>query len=174
MVRRILQGLSDICALIAGAAMVAMMCHIVVDVIMRYIVVRPLFGTIEISSYYYMIILVFLSIPTAQMRGEHIFVELFTSGLSKHVLARLDGVVGVICAAFLLFFAWLTTLEAVKRTAMREVVESGVSTLPVWGTRWVVPVGIGLTALILIWSAFRSFSEIKKTDAHGGWPPVRG
>lgn len=165
MVGRILQGLSDICALIAGAAMVIMMCHIVLDVMMRYLIGRPLFGTIEISSYYYMIILVFLSIPTAQMRGEHIFVELFTSGLSKKVLARLDGAVSILSAAFLLCFTWLASLEAVRRTAMREVVESGTSTLPVWGTRWVVPAGIGLTAVILIWSAVRSFSEIKKSDA---------
>lgn len=165
MVRRVLQALSDICALIAGTTMVIMMCHIVLDVTLRYLIGRPLFGTIEISSYYYMIILVFLSIPPAQMRGEHIFVELFTSGLSRNALARLDGAVGILSAAFLLLFTWLTALEAVRRTAMREVVESGVSTLPVWGTRWVVPVGIGLTAVILIWSAVRSFSEIKKSDA---------
>ncbi|MBF9033244.1 TRAP transporter small permease subunit [Rhodobacterales bacterium HKCCE2091] len=138
---------------IAGLAVVAMLLHVVLDVVMREVHV-PFSGTLEIVSYWYMVALVFLAIPAAQARGEHIQVELFTAAMTPRARAVIDVAVLILSAALLVVFTWVATEEALRQTARQAVVEAGTGTIVVWPTRWLVPVSMGTTCLICLVQAF--------------------
>jgi len=62
---------------LAGVAMVLMMAHITIEVSGRYFFNARMVGTLEVVSFYYMVILVFLGFGYVESRREHIRVDLF-------------------------------------------------------------------------------------------------
>lgn len=153
MVRWVLSRVASLFAVIAAVAMLLMMLHVVADISARHLLNRPFSGTIEIVSYYYMVALVFLAIPAAQFQREHITVDLFTAFLPARGARLLDVVVTLAAGLFLGFFAWVCYHEAIRRTLMGHSVEAGLQTMTVWPTRWLMVVGIGLTALIALYQS---------------------
>lgn len=151
---RLINHLIQINMVIAGMALVAMLVHVVVDVIMREFVHAPISETLEIVSYWYMVALVFLAIPAAQARGEHIQVELFTTALPARMRMAMDFFVLLFSAAILLVFTWVSAGEAIRQTQAMTVVEAGSGTLAVWPTRWLVPFSMGSTCIICLAQAF--------------------
>lgn len=151
--RRVIDGLMTGNLVIAGLALIAMLVHVVLDVVLREIHV-PFSGTLEIVSFWYMVALVFLAIPIAQAHGHHIRVELFTAAVSPRVQQVIDLLVLFGCIALLILFVWVSTEEAIRQTNRLAVVEAGTGTIPVWPTRWLVPLSMATTALICLLQAF--------------------
>ena len=87
--RRAIDALIALDLVIAGLALLAMLFHVVLDVVLREVHV-PFSGTLEIVSFWYMVALVFLAIPVAQQHGHHIRVELFTAAVSTRVQQGID------------------------------------------------------------------------------------
>jgi len=138
---------------LAALALVAMMLQVGVDVVMRELFEEPLSGTLEIVSYWYMTGIVFLAIPVAQANRDHIQVELFTAMMLPRRRDLLDAAVLLACVALLVLFAWVAGEEAWRETLKGGRVEAGVGTIVVWPTRWLVPVSMGLTAMISLLQA---------------------
>lgn len=147
---RIIDFLVSLNMVIAGLAIIAMLVHVVLDVAMREFFHSPFSGTLEIVSYWYMVGLVFLAIPAAQANGEHIQVELFTTGLSPRWRAAMDIVVLLGASALLFIFTWVSFEEALRQTASWARVEAGTGMIIVWPTRWLVPASMASTALICL------------------------
>ncbi len=168
---RVINTLININIAIAAVALVAMLLHVVVDVVMREFVHAPISETLEIVSYWYMVGLVFLAIPAAQARGEHIQVELFTSALPRRVRMAMDVLVLLLSAAVLVVFTWVSSEEAIRQTQAMTVVEAGSGTLPVWPTRWLVPLSMGSTCLICLVQSFLLardlFNGVAVVEQHG-------
>ena len=61
-----------------GVLVMAMMLHIVADVLSKWLFNFPLDGTLEIVSHYYMVGLIFLPLAFVQQKGSHIVAEIFT------------------------------------------------------------------------------------------------
>lgn len=150
--RRAVGALVTVDLAIAGLALMAMLAHVVLDVVLRELN-APISGTLEIVSFWYMVSLVFLAIPVSQMHGEHIKVELFTSNLAPRKRAMMDVVVLLFCAALLVLFCWVSTEEAIRQSGRRAMVEAGTGTLEIWPTRWLVPLSMGTTCLICVLQA---------------------
>ena len=71
-VNRVAERISLLLAWLAGIMAVAMMFHISLDVFCKYFFNRPLDGTIEIVSLYYMVGIVFLPISYISLTDSHI------------------------------------------------------------------------------------------------------
>jgi TRAP-type C4-dicarboxylate transport system permease small subunit len=147
-----------------GVVAVLMMFHIVADVIAREAFESPISGTLEITASFYMVALVFLPLAHVTLGEGHIFVELFTRSLSAAANRRIDGCV----AALGLVYVGLMTVggfrEAVKRTLIRDTLETAGATFQVWPSRWILPLGAGLMALALLWIAVDSLKGDGRHD----------
>ncbi|WP_238366879.1 TRAP transporter small permease [Mesobacterium pallidum] len=143
-----------------------MLIHIIVDVAARHLFNIAVQGTLEIVSFYYMVGLVYLAIPLVQARNDHIFVELFTVTAPPKRQDLMDAVIRVFSAILLLFFAWVASDEALHQTAIRAVVEAGTDTMPVWPTRWLIPLSMASTAVLCLWQALYLFRHAGERPAN--------
>ncbi len=170
--RRAIDGLIAANFVIAGLALMAMLAHVVLDVVLREIAV-PFSGTLEIVSFWYMVALVFLAIPVAQAQGHHIRVELFTAAVSPRVQRWIDVVVLVACIGILIPFVWVASEEAMRQTRRLAVVEAGTGTIPVWPTRWLVPLSMATTLLVCLFQLLEllGFAEERVSQAPGTEEP---
>ena len=134
-------------ALLAGALM---MFHVVADVGGRWLFNQPLPGTAEIVTYYYMVVASFLPWMWLARRDGHIKVDLVVRMLPEPVAFWLDQVVKAGLVAYLGLFCWQTWIEALRQTERGELQQAGAFYLPVWPTRWLLPVAAGLMALYIV------------------------
>jgi TRAP-type C4-dicarboxylate transport system permease small subunit len=146
-------------ALIAVASVVAlvMMLQVVADVFSKYVLNAPINGTIETVAGYYMVCIVYFPLAYVARREGHIVVELFTRGLRRDRRRRLDGIMGVCTFAYIALFTWMTAAEAIHRTAQLEIWESGTINLPIWPSRWLLPIGCAAMAAYVLFRLVRNF-----------------
>ena len=83
LVTRALDGLSGSLAAIGSLVLLVTMLHVSVDVMARFFFNMPLSGTIEISSFYYMIAVVFLPLAAVEGKNGHIAVEILAQRLGE-------------------------------------------------------------------------------------------
>jgi len=82
---------SAIAFAVAGACMVAMMVHIFLDVLLRGLFNKPLTGTLEIVSSYYMVAVSFLPLAALELSRDMVFVEVFTARMSAEWRRAMDA-----------------------------------------------------------------------------------
>lgn len=155
--RKIIEAPTNFLLFIACMATVLMMLHCMADIAGKYLFNAPVKGTLEIVSFYYMVIGVFFPLAYISRKRAHIVVELFTNGLSPRRLAVLNGIVGLVSFAFMSVFAWKTIEEAIRRTEAGEVWETGYQVLALWPSRWILAIGCTAMALYVIFGAFEDF-----------------
>lgn len=137
--------------LVGGLAIALMMVHVTVDVAARYILNAPPPGTITIVSHYYMVVAVFLPLALAEQRDTHISVEVFASQLPWRVQTGLAVFNLLVTLAVLVVFTLRTWQEAVRQMASNAAVLQGNSTLIIWPSHFLLPVGLGLMAVVVIY-----------------------
>lgn len=167
-VDKALGAASTVLAWAGGAALILMMLHISADVIARYIFNSPLHGTVEIVSAYYMVAVVFLPLAMIERSNGHIVVELVTQHFPRRAQEWLIGLVALASAVYFAAFAWQTWGDALKQYRIGEVA-LGTVEVTIWPTRFYLPIGCGLIALVLLYKALRLFagdrSVIARNDA---------
>jgi TRAP-type C4-dicarboxylate transport system permease small subunit len=166
--KRTLDWIVDALTWFACVLTVLMMLHVTADVIGRYVFNSPLVGTIEIVSAYYMAGLAFLPLALITRERGHIIVELFTTWMSRRGRTLLDAIVALLTLAYVVMFTWETAVIAIDKTGIREAREAGTGFIPIWQSRWVVPVGFGLMAVYLLIYIVRDFRSVKT----GEYPDV--
>ena len=148
--RRAYFGFVDICTLVGGVSLIAMMLHITLDVVMKYLFNSPVPATLETVSYYYMAGVAFLPLAGLERNGTLIHVELFYDMMP-------EGVRWLVLALALLLalgYCGAAGYAAVKPAVHAYDVGAyavGVSTLITWPTRFLPIVGFGLLATVLAW-----------------------
>ena len=147
---RSIQIPTNIVSWIAGAAILAIMLLVVADVAMREIFSKPIDGTIEIVSFYYMVAVTFLPLSYVSHHEGHIFVELFSRGLKPRSLAFLEGVVGIACFVFAVWFVRETWFAALISFEDNEMWETSDDLIVIWPNRFLLPFGMGLMAIYLL------------------------
>lgn len=122
-----------------GLAVLLILVHISLDVIMRYVLNNPIPATNEVVSFYYMIALTFLPILSLELGDNHIKTDLFF----RHFPKRFQSISIAASGLLAIFFYWLLTyvcfVEAISATERHEVV-MGVHLLPIWPSRWLLPI----------------------------------
>ncbi len=162
--KRALDLLIDALTWFACVLTVLMMLHVTADVVGRYVFNSPIVGTLEIVSAYYMAGLSFLPLALITRERGHIIVELFTNWMSLRGRTLLDATVAILSLVYVAMFTWQTILIALEKTAIREAREAGTGFVPIWQSRWVVPVGFGLMAVYLFIYIIRDFRGAKTSE----------
>lgn len=155
-ITRALDALSNGLATIGRFVLLLTMLHVTLDVVLRFAFNSPLSGTIEISSFYYMIAIVFLPLAAVEVRNGHISVEIVAQHLGMRAQRILIGVVCIVSAAFYALLTWRMWLEAVEKWHIGEIYASSMN-LPIWPPRFLMPFGTGLLVVVLLWKALRLF-----------------
>jgi len=140
---------------VGGVALTLMMLQISADVLGKYLLNRPIIATLEIVTWYYMVATVFLPVVYIQIHKKHLMVELFTMKWPPRRMARLEGIVGIVGAAYVGTLAWLTGVHAAEQTAAGEIQDATFFDLPVWPSRWLLPLAMGAMALVFLAQAWR-------------------
>lgn len=154
---RLLERFSQALLWIAGVAITLMMLHIAADIVGKTVFNQPVTATLEIVAWYYMVLTVFLPVAYIQLRKKHLMVELFTRNMSPRSLARLEGCIAVLGAVYVGILFWLTLEQAISSTVDGELQDVTYFDLPVWPSRWALPVAIGAMTLIMVLQAVRDF-----------------
>ncbi len=134
-------------ALVAGALM---MVHVTVDVAARTLFNNPLPGTGEITATYYMIAAAFLPLAWVTLRDEHVTADIFVGNLPRPMRNVIAVLVDLLVIVYVSAFVWQSWLSALSRTSRGEVWEILGGYLPVWPTRWFLPVAGGAMLLVMV------------------------
>ncbi|WP_422000615.1 TRAP transporter small permease subunit [Reyranella sp.] len=152
---RALERFANALMWVGGIALTLMMLHISADVLGKYLFNRPIIATLEIVTWYYMVATVFLPVVYIQIHKKHLMVELFTLRWPPRRMAKLEGIVGIVGAIYVGTLAWLTGEHAAVQTAAGEIQDATFFDLPVWPSRWLLPVAMTAMALVFATQAWR-------------------
>jgi len=139
----------------AAIAVVALATHTAFDVVRREALGAGAIGTLEFVTNYYMIAAVFLGLMVAQRQREHIEVSVLFDRLPTST-RRFVALAGqLLTIGFVLALANYGLLEAMNKMADGEY--SGVADVPIWPSRFLVPLGFAAYAIHLGIDAVRDF-----------------
>jgi TRAP-type C4-dicarboxylate transport system permease small subunit len=133
--------------IVSGALM---MIHISVDVTGRTVFNHPFEGTTEIVSGYYMVAAAYLPWAYLARTDGHIRVDLFARLMPRALRIVLDPTVDLLTIAYVSVFAWQTYLRAVQQTSLGEVWLAGANYIPVWPSRWLLPIAGAMMVLYML------------------------
>jgi TRAP-type C4-dicarboxylate transport system permease small subunit len=134
-------------ALIAGFLM---MMHVAADVTGRTAFNHPLQGTTEIVSGWYMVAICYLPWAWLTRHDNHIVAGIFERIGTAWFGYWVEVAVKIFMLVYVTTFAWQTALRAVAQTRAGEVWEAAGGFIPVWPSRWTLPIGAGLMAIYLV------------------------
>ena len=117
-----------------------MMAHVTVDVIGRYVFNRPLEGTTEIVAAYYMVVVAYAPWAWLASQDRHIVAGMFQHIGSPRFDFWLEIVVKIFTAVCVSVFTYQTFWAALRQTRSGEVWLAGTMYIPVWPSRWILPV----------------------------------
>lgn len=152
---RSIRFLSRALAIVAGVCLVLMMVHVVADVAAKYLFNSPIEGTLEIVAAYYMVAVVFLPLSIAELRREHIYVDMFVRHLPAGRRAAVYLCTSLLTAGFYGLLAFETGQEALHSYRINEMM-MGTSFVVVWPGRWFLPIGFGAMALAVLFHAMQA------------------
>ena len=153
---RLVVRISDGLALLGAVGVVAMLVHITAYVITRQFSHAPVPATVEIVSYYYMVLIAFLPLAWAERRGEMISIEIFAP-LMKGRVGRINEIfVALVTSGVYAVLTYTTWLVAMREFSARSFVLSLSVVIPVWPGYFVLPIGFALAALVTLYRGFTS------------------
>jgi TRAP-type C4-dicarboxylate transport system permease small subunit len=150
-------------AMIAG---VLMMMHVSVDVTGRTFFNRPLQGTTEIVSGWYMVAICYLPWAWLTRNDNHIVAGVFERIGTAWFGYWVEVLVKIFMLVYVAVFGWQTGARAVAQTRAGEVWEAAGGFIPVWPSRWLLPVAAALTGIYLLLRIVR--------DVGRGYRPEEG
>lgn len=147
------KGLSAASALLVYAASVVVLllvCHVTLDVTLRYAFNAPLNATILFVSVYYMVAIAFLPLAGVEARDAQISVEVVSSllpGWIERVLIVFGLLLTVAVTTALAMRGWEVAMAQYSRGAF--AMESRVR-IPTWQSYFFLPAGFGMIALVAL------------------------
>jgi TRAP-type C4-dicarboxylate transport system permease small subunit len=135
---------------VAGLAAFLMMAQVCIDVIVRFVLGRQIEATIEIVSAYYMVALVFLPLAYVERSDGHIAADVVVQLLSPRTRLVLRRLVDAVVLIAMSVLCYCTLVEAVNRTIEGELWRSGEALLPIWLSRWLLPIGSGAMVVTIL------------------------
>lgn len=151
--------------------MALMALHVVADVGFRYFAGRPLAGTTEIVSRYYMVTLIFLPLAYVQMSGRHINASLFGELLPARMQVLLQCLSALLMAVFAALLCWRTAVEAQRATAISEQIQTAFYFLPTWPARWIPVLAMALVLFVSVAELFKQMARYIDWNRGAGRDP---
>ncbi|SFC28336.1 TRAP transporter small permease subunit [Tropicimonas isoalkanivorans] len=155
---------------LGGVCVVVLTLHVVADVFMKYAFHRPIVGTLEIVSWYYMVGIAFLPVAWVQLKRQHLMVEMFTMGMSPRSTAVLDAVVGILALIYVAVLTFLVFEEAVVATSRNEIQDVTFFDMPVWPARWILFAGFASMTIVIFYQVCLDFVFGLTGRGHRSYP----
>ena len=149
---------------IALVVMAIMALHIVLDVVLTALFARPLTGTLEIVGHYYMVSIILLPLAALHLADRQITADFFTARASAPLRRGMDVVSNLCLAGFSCVIVWQSAIAAWQRTLETENIMVSQVFVYVWPSRWFVPLGFGLLALVALVKAVSAFARQSPFD----------
>ncbi len=131
-----------------------MVLHVTAEVIARSLFRAPIPATIEIATYYYMIAVAFVPLGYVQWRREHIEAEAIADFVPVR-LRKAAAFLGMLASiGICLALVYGSVLAAMRQTQVGAAMWTTVGQLPVWPGRWMLPLGFGAMAVVMIYQLF--------------------
>ena len=150
---------SRLCLWLAALLVVLMIIHVCLEVVSRTLLRRPLPGTIETVSYYYMVGIAFLPLGMVQLLRENITVDLIDNVLTKGGRRWVDAFSVLMTFLVVALVAWASLDMAVRQTGHGEATLVAQYDMPVWPARWLLVAGIAVFFLACLIQLFGFFAE---------------
>lgn len=140
--------LSRILAFVAAIGVTLMMIHVCADIGARVITGASLPATVEIVSYYYMVLVAFLPLAWVEWKGGMVSVELIEFLLSPRLRRLSDASVALIACVIYAVMAYATWVTAVKNFETGTFVIALQTKIITWPGYFLPTAGFALAALI--------------------------
>lgn len=151
--------------LVGGFGIVLMMLNITLDVVLKLIWNAPIQGTVEISSYYYMVAIVMLPMAMVEYDDEQISVDLLFNYFPDWLKRTALLITFIATAGMLSIMTWRTGQDAIRAFSVGEVV-MGSREVIVWPARCMLPLGFGLAAVAAVMRAIMLLRGRPVTKLH--------
>lgn len=138
-------------ALLGAIGVVAMLVHVSAYVVLRYTLHAPVPATVEIVSYYYMVLIAFLPIAWAERRGDMIAVEIFDHFFKGRLGRVIDIAVALITSGVYIVLTYTTWLAAMREFSAKSFTISLSIAIPTWPSYFILPVSFALAALVTLY-----------------------
>jgi len=150
MLAGVIRRLSNLTLIVSGVFLFAMMVHVTGDVVMKYALNKPIPGTLEIVSAYYMVAGVFLPIAAVELVRAQISVDVLYQYLPRAM--QIFCMLLVLVGAFAVYavLAYTSFGDAMRSWRIREVMMGNVL-VSVWASRFVLPVSFALAAAVSLY-----------------------
>lgn len=145
-----IRRLSNLLLIVSGIFLFAMMVHVSADVALKYINNRPIPGTLEVVSAYYMVAGVFLPIAAVEVMRAQIAVDVLYQYLPRGMQIFCMLLVFVVSLAVYGVLAYTSFGDAMRSLRIREVMMGNVL-VSVWVSRFVLPVSFTLASAIVLY-----------------------
>jgi len=149
---RVLNKISKWVSHIGMAMAIIMMLMVVVDVVMRFTLNKPILGSVELASYMLSII-AFTAIPFVESEEEHIVIPLLFDRFPKKVRLFVTTIVSVIGLGILVLIGLASYLLAIEYLHRGKVTQ--VLSIPLYPFVFIAALCISLYAMILILNAIK-------------------
>ena len=151
------RAVSSLLMIAGSVGMAAMMLHICIDVFSRFLLGAHIVGTLEYVTYLYMVTVVFLPLGRVQEERGHVFVEVVSQLMSDWVnrwVDRFAQLFTLIYTAFIGYWGWQETVRSFTRNEVVTIIQTD---LPLWPTRFLVPLGLAAMCLVILAQLTESF-----------------
>lgn len=118
----------------------------ILDICLRYIFGKPIMGVIEFNECM-MPLIVFSAVAVTQAEKGHIGVTLVLRHLPARVNRYLSLLTDALALGFMILMGILTWQDAMQSLARREAVMVGMQMLPIWWSKFSVPLGLWAMSL---------------------------
>lgn len=133
---------------VSGIVLILVMGLMCCEVFFRYVLNRPIVGTVEISEYM-LVFIAFAAIAYVQLVDGHIKIELVTEHLSPKVQRSLRIIALVVALVVFATITW-STAQAFWESWLVKEIRWGARPLPVWPAKFLIPAGSLLLCIQLI------------------------
>lgn len=164
---RAMAFLVTVSTVIGAASVMIMMIQIIVDVTLRNLFSFPVPGTTALVTNYHMLIVAYLPLALAERMDSHITVEVVSQLLTMRLRQFLTALTWLVSAVVAGLVAYAQLGEAIEAYGYGSFVIEFNTPIPIWPGYFVLPIGFGFYALVLIYRLACSVTGVDSFKAMG-------
>lgn len=149
-ISRLADKLAQALAFLGAIGVLAMMVHVCADVLSRALTGASLPATVEIVSYYYMVLVAFLPLAWVERRNGMISVELVEFLLTPRLRQLSDISIALFAVTAYAVMAYASSLTAVKNYETGTFVVALQTKIITWPGYFLPPAGFALAAAVMV------------------------
>ncbi len=133
--------------------LIIMMLHVVINALSRSFFRMPIYGTLELTQFWYLPSLALLGLVAAQARNEHIIADLLFDSFPAVMRKWTTVVVNVITAIVAALISWFGLGEALH--SLDKGISAGATDFPLWPIEMLLTLAYAVFTIQLLYAAIK-------------------